>query len=1227
MADGEGVARKPDNGVAVSSGDSSAASPQPALGSEETVVSKIPKLDDGSDATLVVPALPASDPSDANTIVGASRADVSPSLANSVYKAIGATVFEEGAVLGGRYEILKLLGMGGMGAVYKARDTEVDRIVGLKVIRPDLAGNPAILARFKQELVLARQVTHKNIIRIYDLNEADGVKFITMEFVEGEDLRTILTRERKLAPPEAADIMLQSCAGLQAIHSEGVIHRDLKPSNIMRDGAGRVVIMDFGLAKTVQSDGMTQTGMMIGTMEYMSPEQAMGGDLDARSDIFAVGLIFYELLTGYIPFRADSAIASLVKRTQERAVPLVDVDSSLPPVLSEIVAKCLERKPDERYASAQALIDDLEAWQGKRSRASQVSFGTRTLPAIPVPAVAKQRQRKWLVLAVAVVLCAAVGSAIWYKVANHPGTSATQGPAMSLAVIPYYNASGDPSLNWMSSSVSETLSSDIGQSRHLHVISPGRLQQVLRDLHISPDSQLDLSTLRRIADFTNADNVVFGKYVKSGDQILITSTLFDVKQDHTVEIQTQIAGEKDLLGGLDKLAEDVRKKLAVTPEILSELEKSSQRVPTQSIPALQAYEEGNQLARSGDFNKALSKFEEATTADPNFALAFSRLAETYSRLGFDDKADIASRRALALADNLSAADRYRIQASHARIAGDTAKATEAYENLTKVNPGDFDAQFALANLYLDASRFDDARKRLKLVLDSDPKNLDALVAMGKLEIMAGNSQAALDVLNRGLSEAIQFDNAEARASILHSMGVAWEDLNKPQDALKNLQEALAIRRQINDQLGISKSLNEIGSVQDSLGNSAAALASYKEALTVRRQIGDKKGTAKTLIQLGSFYHDHGQYAEALPLMTEALQLFRDLGDEAGQAQALNNLGSIYFNQGNYQAALTYFQQAYDIRDKLHLAAGVAESLHNLAETNARLGQFDAATSENLKALETYKRAGDEKMAAVVSASMAALFDAQGQYARAASAGKEAADTFRKSNDRTANAVEAIGGYGNTLAEMGRGDDGQAVIEEALKIADDVKNDSIRSLALNWLGDSYFYRGNFSAAQQQYERALQGALKSGDHQRMVLSRFNLAKVDVWQGRAPAAIAPLQKVVDDADQLGLKALSVQASTYLADAMLAANKLDKASQELDKAINRSEKLGLLVEQARTKYLHAQLLVRTDKAKEAVPEYRESVRILESISKEDGAARFLERADLKDIYRDALKSYQGEM
>ena len=207
------------------------------------------------------------------------------------------TLLAAGTILAQRYEIVQTLGEGGMGAVYKARDTALNRMVALKVIRPDLASNPAIIERFKQELLLAHQVTHKNVIRIYDLGESEGLKFITMEFIEGDDLRSLINQKQKLTPAEATEIMEQVCRALDAAHSAGIIHRDLKPQNIMRDKTGRILVMDFGLARTLEGDGMTQTGALVGTMDYMSPEQALGKDLDQRSDLFALGLKFCQYLS------------------------------------------------------------------------------------------------------------------------------------------------------------------------------------------------------------------------------------------------------------------------------------------------------------------------------------------------------------------------------------------------------------------------------------------------------------------------------------------------------------------------------------------------------------------------------------------------------------------------------------------------------------------------------------------------------------------------------------------------------------------------------------------------------------------------------------------------------------------------------------------------------------------------------------------------------------------
>src|SRR5713101_608853 len=303
-----------------------------------------------------------------------------------------------GSVLAERYEILQLLGQGGMGAVYKARDNELDRIVALKLIRSELAKNPEVLRRFKQELILARQVTHKNVIRIFDLGQSDGIKFITMDFVEGQDLRSLLLEKGKLAPEQAARIMLQICRALEAAHAEGVIHRDLKPQNIMLDASGRVYVMDFGIARSAYLPGMTQTGALIGTPEYMSPEQGRGEKLTERSDIFSLGIIFYELLTGKSPYYSDTPLATLWKRMQEKATPPVVVDPTLPQALSGIVVKALEIEPEERFASAREMAQQLEIWLGP-------SAGSSTI-ILPAPRTAAYW--KWASASLVVLLLVAV---------------------------------------------------------------------------------------------------------------------------------------------------------------------------------------------------------------------------------------------------------------------------------------------------------------------------------------------------------------------------------------------------------------------------------------------------------------------------------------------------------------------------------------------------------------------------------------------------------------------------------------------------------------------------------------------------------------------------------------------------------------------------------------------------------------------------------------------------
>src|SRR5438309_3518167 len=346
--------------------------------------------------------------------------------------------FAPGKVLGHRYEILALLGQGGMGAVYKARDTELDRLVALKIIRPELTTNPEILKRFKQELILARQVTHRNVIRIFDLGQADGFKFITMEYLEGKDLRAVLREKGKLATEEAARIILQICRALEAAHSEGVIHRDLKPQNIMLDANGRAYVMDFGIARSAYLPGMTQTGALIGTPEYMSPEQAKGEVLGERSDIFSLGVILYELLIGLSPYHSDTPLATLWKRIQEKAKPLCEIDPTIPKAFSDIVEKALEVEPENRFASANEFAQHLASWPGiyQSVIASITDQALRPLPA-------QKPIWKYTAIAATVLLLAVAGVGL-PRIFFSDSSKRVAHPPVSVLVADFTNLTGDP---------------------------------------------------------------------------------------------------------------------------------------------------------------------------------------------------------------------------------------------------------------------------------------------------------------------------------------------------------------------------------------------------------------------------------------------------------------------------------------------------------------------------------------------------------------------------------------------------------------------------------------------------------------------------------------------------------------------------------------------------------------------------------------------------------------
>jgi eukaryotic-like serine/threonine-protein kinase len=1126
---------------------------------------------------------------------------------------------EPGDLFGGRYEILALLGEGGMGAVYKAADREVDRTVALKLIRPELASNPAILARFKQELLTAHQVTHKNVIRIYDLAEAEGVKFITMEFVEGTDLRQVLFDRGKLPPEEAVEIMRQVCLALEAAHSAGIIHRDLKPQNIMQDKNGRILVMDFGLARSVEPGGMTQTGALLGTMAYMSPEQSMGKTLDQRSDLFAVGLIFYELLSGEMPFKAESAMASLLLRNQERAAPVRELDESIPPGLSDIVSKCLERDLNLRYQSAAEILTDLDAWQGKRPvMASMVS--TVVVGKSPVP-------WKWIVTGM-LGATVAIGGWIYLGKPLKPTTDGktVAGPEISLAILPFHNASSDASIDWLGGELAELLSTAVGQSSHMRTVSPDRMHQIFGDLKIAANTDLDPDTIRRIAEFSNADTVVYGQYAKFGEKIRIDATLEDRKHNRREPLKIEAASEKEIPGTVDRLAELIRKNLSVSSTVLSEMKASSFQPSSKSAPALRDYNQALQFVRDGKNLEAIKLFQTSIQADPQFALAYSRLAEADSALGYDTDAEKYSRQALELSQQLPFAEKYLIEANHAKVMKDNRKAIEAYENLAKTLPDSGDVEGSLGGLYLEVGDYDKAHAQFAKILQVDPKNIKALWQMGMVEIKKENPQGALDPLNKGMSLAVQVDNQELKAQLLQALGIAYRLMDKPEEAIKNFRDSMEINRALGLKRLLANNLEQMGQAQDSLGKPDQALASMTEALKIQKEIGVKKEVGDTLLSMGVVHYEQNHYDKALEAYKASLQIQRETGDEKDESLCLNNIGAAYLAKGDNDNAFTYLQQSLQLREKLNVSGDIADTLDGLGQTYRATGQYDQALASFLKAMELYRKAGETRNEAGESHQIGLVFGYQGRLGAAVSALQDAVKPIQGLSERDPDIALFWNDLGNALAKAGRGAEAGKPLEDAQRMAQDFKSDGLLSQVLNSQGNVKFYAGDYKGAKDLYMQAQRLASKGTARDNILVSKLNLDKVAMADGHSQLVINELRALSEEADHLGIKHLAVESSVDMAAAMVNAKDYAHARQELERVLGTSERLGSRLQTARIHYLLGTVIRMTDaSAAGAAGQYAQALKLLDDIKKEAGAEHVMDRVDLRAIYDDATHWSQG--
>ena len=755
-----------------------------------------------------------------------------------------------GTSIGSRYEIVRLLGQGGMGAVYQAHDKELERQVAIKVIRADMAANPEILRRFKQELILARQITHKNVIRIYDLGQADGIKFITMEYIEGENLQSVLRRKKKIEPAEAANILAQVCRALEAAHHEGVIHRDLKPQNIMLDKNGRAYVMDFGIARSMLGAGMTQTGALIGTPDYMSPEQAKGQSLDARSDLFSMGIIFYEMLSGRVPFDADTTMGKLWKRTNEPARPLDELDKTIPRSLSDIVRKCLEIDPQMRFASAAELLQQIEIWQGPAAGTRIVAPRVTTLPAYA----------KWAAAGLAVVVIAGI---LFTRSRISPHPSAPHAP-VTLLIADFDNKTGD-------SVFDGTLEPMLGIALEgAPFISSFNRGQARKDAaRLQPGAtHMDASLAQLVAVREGVNAVVTGSIAQDGTGYKVFVTTLDPATGRTILTEQRNASNKqDVLGAAGKLAESLRKGLGdTTPE--SAQQSAAETFSAGSLEAAHAYAVGQDFQQAARWDDALKAYGQAAELDPNLGRAYAGMAALYNNLGKHQDAEKYYGLAMSHIDRMTDREKYRTRSGYYLFTRNQPKAMEELSALVSQYPADTAGHANLALAYFYNRDMNKALEEQKRALEITPHSLLQRVNYSMYALYAGDFDTAAKEARAILQENPKFDQA------LRTMALAELGLGHTTEAAENYGKLQAV-----SPYGASIAATGLADLAQYEGKLADAIPIYSRSLALF------PGNADTLASRGYAYMQTGMPREGIDDLRAAA--------EAGNAYAQSELGRYY----------------------------------------------------------------------------------------------------------------------------------------------------------------------------------------------------------------------------------------------------------------------------------------------------------------------------------------------
>jgi serine/threonine protein kinase/tetratricopeptide (TPR) repeat protein/TolB-like protein len=816
---------------------------------------------------------------------------------------------EPGMDFGPRFRIEQLLGEGGMGKVYKALDKELGRTVALKILQPELTKDPSVIMRFKQELLLASRISHRNILRIHDLTDYEGVKFITMAFIEGKDLNQMLKETRPLPIDRSLKMARQMCEALDAAHVEGVVHRDFKPHNVLVGGNDQLYVSDFGLATSFETAkmGMTRTGAFVGTPRYMSPEQVEGKQVDNRTDLYSFGLVFYEMVSGEVPFTGDSTWQVMYQRVKDAPKDVKLVNPNVPDNVAAIIMHCLEREPAERYQSAKEIIADIDAHRGPEMSVSSMyrtappgaasGTGSRSVQ-ITLPA----KPPLWLYVTGGVVLLGTLFFAIpamRHLVVKPSAESETTSvetvkglPPLSqgkyVAVLPFRVIGSDTSVGYVAEGLGEALSAKLFQLKDVHVAA-------------SDDSgKMDMKApLPQIAKKLGANMVLSGTVQGSADQLRITVKLDNVAENKMVWNEEFSGVPGDLLTIEDKIYGKLAERLETSTSPIDIAAGTAH--PTDNADAYDSYLHGRNAMRgqlnAKNIQSAIEYFNAALRKDQKFALAYTGLADASLRMYeenkdsfWTDKALNAAKQAQSLNDKLPEVH-FSLGSVYAAT-GQTAQAISELKRAQELAPNSDEGYRRLGNAYLDAGQKEQAIRALEKAVELNPYYWMNRNALGTGYFKTGE-------YDKALKEYRQVTQVEPQNQIgFANLGSVYVSMGRYDESIGPLETALKLDPQSPQ-------------VISNLGTSYFFLHRYPDAIRQYEKAVELNSNDETMMgNLADAYRAAGQTDKAKATYDKAIALgFKELRVNPRSSATMGSLALYYARKGDMAQAMEFVQRA------------------------------------------------------------------------------------------------------------------------------------------------------------------------------------------------------------------------------------------------------------------------------------------------------------------------------